>query len=142
MKKFIAIAIALLGCCFAANAQYIRSVDECKTAVSYSFNSPVSFSYDEAVPASPDYAKGLKDKKTGTALLITAGACTATGVALYGLSWTLISDSIPDAARAVPIVGISLLGASIPLYIAGSVLYVRGKKATMEAAPGYLAIKF
>ena len=143
MKKLISVLFVLAALSFEMSAQYVRP--EAQTAQirdSYLTTTPVLYSYLDEQPVSPDLSKALSQKKTGTALLISAGACTAVGAVFFGLSWTLISDSIPDAARSIPIIGVSLLGVSAPLYVAGSVLYVKGKKASMEVTPAGLAIRF
>jgi len=57
---------------------------------------------------------------TGKSLLITAGCLTAIGVALYAGSWAMISDS-SSIGSYFSIAGISCVGASIPLYIAGGI---------------------
>lgn len=143
MKKLITIVFALAAMSFEMSAQYIRPQAQCADVTeTYLSTTPVLYSYNEVQPVSPDLSKALSQKKTGTALLISAGACTAVGAVFFGLSWTLISDSIPDAARSIPIIGVSLLGVSAPLYVAGSVLYVKGKKASMEVTPSGLAIRF
>lgn len=139
MKKYLVLIIALLAASFEMSAQYARPGTE-RQDVRQAGLTPASFSDSSA--AVPDFSKGLSQKRTGTALLASAGACTAVGAVLFGLSWTLVSDSVPDAARSIPIIGVSLLGAAVPLYIAGSVLYVKGKKATVEFAPGAVAIRF
>jgi len=142
MKKLIVLIIALLAVSTQMSAQYARcggrtGCDAYDVSVS-SFN----FENNDGLAANPDFSKGLSRKKAGTSLLITAGACTAAGAALYGSSWGFVSDSGSPAAAVLPITGVTLLAASVPLYIAGSVLYVKGKKATLEVVPGALAIRF
>jgi len=86
-----------------------------------------------------DAAQALKRK--GRNLLITGGALSAAGIALYCSSWAMISDS-SDAGKYLSIGGISTFAASIPFYITGSVLYVKGKKASLTASPSLLTLSF
>ena len=67
---------------------------------------------------------------TGRNLLIAGGCCFVVGAALYPMAFLCISDS-PGAYElggVCSIGGVTLMGASVPLFIAGSVLYVKGKK--------------
>lgn len=67
---------------------------------------------------------------TGRNLLIAGGCCLGVGAAIFPLAYLCISDS-PGAYElggACSIGGVTLMGASVPLFIAGSVLYVKGKK--------------
>ncbi len=67
----------------------------------------------------------------GRDLLISAGVMTVTGGALYGAAWGMMGEASTIAAVS-SIAGISLMGLSVPLYIAGSVLYVKGKKSKLQ----------
>ena len=67
---------------------------------------------------------------TGRNLLIAGGCCLGVGAAIFPLAYLCISDS-PGARElggVCSIGGVTLMGASVPLFIAGSVLYVKGKK--------------
>ena len=67
---------------------------------------------------------------TGRNLLIAGGCCRGVGATIFPLAYLCISDS-PGARElggVCSIGGITLMGASVPLFIAGSVLYVKGKK--------------
>ena len=86
--------------------------------------------------ASPQMSTKLVDLKlnqqmiTGRNLLIAGGCCFVVGAALYPMAFLCISDS-PGAYElggVCSIGGVVLMGASVPLFIAGSVLYVKGKK--------------
>ena len=73
---------------------------------------------------------------TGRNLLIAGGCCLAVGAAIFPLAWLCISDS--PGARTLggicSIGGVTLMGTSVPLFISGSVLYVKGKKHNAQMA--------
>lgn len=83
---------------------------------------------------------------TGRNLLIAGGCCFVVGAALYPMAYLCISDA--PAAYALggtcSIGGVVLMGASVPLFIAGSVLYVKGKKnnSNLSFTGNGLALRF
>ena len=138
MKALVSCLLALFT--FGLSAQNLRS-DPYLTV-----NSPSSMLCynDHPTPFSHEAAKvDLRlnnQKKTGTALLITAGCMTVVGVASYLSAWTMIDY---EYAGVFSIGGIALAGASIPLYIAGSVLYVKGsKRSGLALTQNGLTFKF
>lgn len=83
--------------------------------------------------SSPSASVNLKlnpQMTTGRNLLIAGGCCLGVGAALFPMAYLCISDA--PAAYALggvcSIGGVTLMCASVPLFIAGSVIYVKGKK--------------
>ena len=76
------------------------------------------------------WQKGVKQQKTGTALLISAGAITACGLIVYGVA---ISGLDTETGFA----GLGIMGASLPFYAAGASLYAIGKKNKQQAVNTY-----
>lgn len=77
-----------------------------------------------------------RQKKIGRDLLIAGGCCFVAGAALYPMAFLCISDA-PAAytlGGICSIGGVSLMGASVPLFIAGSIMYVKGKKNMVQMA--------
>lgn len=81
-------------------------------------------------PAEYSWQKGIKQQKTGTALLISAGALTACGIIVYGVA---ISGLDTETGFA----GLGIMGASLPFYAAGASLYAIGKKNKQQAVNTY-----
>lgn len=88
-----------------------------------------------------DLAAALAQKRKGRALLITGGALSVTGAALFFSSWGMITDAT-DAGKYFSIGGLSVFAAAIPFYISGSIVYVKGKRAALSAGPGSVALNF
>lgn len=67
---------------------------------------------------------------TGRNLLIAGGCCLGVGAALFPMAYLCISDA--PAAHALggvcSIGGVTLMCASVPLFISGSIIYIKGKK--------------
>lgn len=82
-----------------------------------------------------------KDKRIGRDLLISGGCFMGVGLIAYPLGFQFI-----DGSRAVgglcTIGGLTCIGAAIPMFIAGSVLYVRGKNNCVNMSANGLTIKF
>lgn len=82
-----------------------------------------------------------KDKRIGRDLLISGGCFMGVGLIAYPLGFQFI-----DGPRAVgglcTIGGLTCIGVSIPMFIAGSVLYVRGKKNCVSMTANGLTLKF
>ena len=81
-------------------------------------------------PAEYSWQKGIKQQKTGTALLITAGSLTACGFVVYGIA-------IGGLDRGTSIAGLSIMSASLPFYAAGASMFVIGKKNKKKAVNMY-----
>lgn len=82
-----------------------------------------------------------KDKRIGRDLLISGGCFMGVGLIAYPLGFQFV-----DGPRAVgglcTIGGLTCIGVSIPMFIAGSVLYVRGKKNCVSMTANGLTLKF
>lgn len=82
-----------------------------------------------------------KDKRIGRDLLISGGCFMGVGLIAYPLGFQFF-----DGSRAVGglciIGGLTCIGAAIPMFIAGSVLYVRGKNNCVNMSANGLTIKF
>ena len=137
MKSFITSLLVLIACSLSAQNLYTAPSLEMPKTPAICFNQtgmPAHFQ-----PAKVDL-KLNNQLKTGKVLLITAGCMTAVGIASYFSAWTMVSDAT-SIGGVFSIGGIALVGASIPLYIAGSVLYVKGKKS-LEMTQNGLTYKF
>lgn len=136
MKKIIYLAaLVCLLASMSAGAQILPSVDTTKAGVSFVMSevhlSPGAFN-----------EKAESQYKAGQALLITGGALTASGVALYTSGLLCMGEGGP-LPSALSISGITCVGLSVGCYIAGSVLYCRGKKSRIAPAPGGgIALRF
>lgn len=97
-------------------------------------SSPFSFQ-DEFFTGAEARARAAVMKRTGAALLISGGVLSTTGVALYGAAIASLDHDLGTA-------GLAVTGASLPFYIAGAILHVKGKKGMLEAAPGSLCLRF
>lgn len=86
-----------------------------------------------------DEAEALKRK--GRALLITGGALGITGAALYGSSFTMVSDST-SIGGVFSVGGIMIFASAISYCIIGTSKYVKGKKAILSAQAGTIALNF
>lgn len=129
--------ITALLCIFAATpakAQILPSADTTRSVVSC-----IPTEVYQARVAAQDKAE--RQYKAGKALLITGGALTVSGVALYtgGLLCMGEGGSLPST---MTISGVTCAGLSVGCYIAGSVLYCKGKKSRVRAVPGGLALNF
>lgn len=81
-------------------------------------------------PAAYTWQKGIRQQKTGKALLISAGALTACGFVVYGIA-------IGGLDRGTSIAGLSIMSASLPFYAAGASMFVIGKKNKKKAVNMY-----
>ncbi len=129
MKRILLLAILLCGLtAYAqtteAKARSLAATDGCWPIPMRQLPSVQSLSMPSATTVNLNLPKAEKDKKVGTGLLIAAGCCLAAGAISYGCGFSMVSD----AGSYFTIAGISAMGISIPLFISGSVLYVRGKK--------------
>lgn len=77
----------------------------------------------------------------GRNLLIAGGCLMGAGLITYPLSFTMI-----DGPRAVgglfSVGGLVLMGSSVPLFVAGSILYVQGKNECVSLSANGLTVKF
>jgi len=150
MKRF-AIIIALIVA-FAAplKAQMSAACPVSDEVLSYAF--APNYTPGDAASANKVYAPDMSSVinnqiKIGTGLLITGGALTATGAALYGSAWALMGDN-SGAASWLAISGLTCGVLSVGFYIGGSIIYCSGKKAqkaycsTLEVTPSGLALRF
>ncbi|MDO5443260.1 MAG: hypothetical protein Q4G10_06275 [Bacteroidia bacterium] len=80
-------------------------------------------------------------KRKGRTLLITGGALSLTGIAMYASAFTMISDST-DIGSYFSISGIALFASAIPFYAIGTNYCIKGKKTSFSASPGRLALMF
>ena len=136
MKRLL-LVIALVLAFHQSNAQIAVPVD---TTAKYGISHGPAPLPEIAVKRSqtPEY-----QITTGRNLLISAGALTVAGAALFPVSYTLIDVNSDFVRWAVPIGSIAMMGASVPCYIAGSILYCKGKKAKrLEPTPTGIALKF
>jgi len=97
-------------------------------------SSPFLFQ-DEFFTGGEARARAAVMKRTGTALLISGGVLSTTGVALYGAAIASLDHDLGTA-------GLAVTGASLPFYIAGAILRSKGKKGMLEVAPGTLCLRF
>ncbi len=137
MRTFITSILILFCCGLSAQQMHIATFETSKSPQFY-------WEQGGAAPQSPapEVDLGLRDPlKTGKALLITAGCMTAAGAALYGSAWAMIGDS-SSVGAVFSISGIALVGASVPLYIAGAVLYVKGKRTTLSMTGTSVTLRF
>ena len=83
---------------------------------------------------------------TGRNLLIAGGCCAVAGAALFPMAYLCISDA--PGARALggvcSIGGVTLMAASVPLFISGSIIYIKGKKnnSTLSFTGNGLTLRF
>ncbi len=135
--KRILFVIALVLAFFQSNAQIAVPVDT--TAMYRVSHGPAPLPEIAARKSqTPEYQIA-----TGRNLLISAGALTAAGAALFPVSYTLIDVNSDFVRWAVPIGSVAMMGASVPCYIAGAVLYCKGKKTKrLEPTPTGIAVKF
>lgn len=85
-----------------------------------------------------------RQKLIGRNLLIAGGCSFAVGATLFPLAYLCISDS-PGARElggVCSIGGVALMGVSVPLFIAGSVLYVKGKNNCMTINGNSVSFNF
>ncbi len=135
MKKFsIVLLIALLstsllhGQTVSDNDYDIESISYYRHHI-YADNGEKIFSPDRVfagTPAEYTWQKGIRQQKTGTALLISAGAISACGIIVYGVA-------IGGLDTKTGFAGLGIMGASIPFYAAGASMYVIGKKNKQRA---------
>ncbi len=115
----LTLSVSAQQLCMSTMAMENEKVDECQ----WQFTSaPMS--------AAQVDLKRNSQMTTGRNLLISGGCCAVAGAAIFPLAYLCISDA--PAAHTLggicSIGGVVLMGASVPLFIAGSVLYVKGKK--------------
>lgn len=137
MLKRILYTLALLCCIFAASpakAQILPSADTTGSVVSC-VPTEVYLSWVAA------QEKADRQYKAGKALLITGGALTVSGVALYTGGLLCMGEGGP-LPSTMTISGVTCAGLSVGCYIAGSILYCKGKRSQIRAVPGGLALRF
>lgn len=125
--KFVACIIASL-LTLSVSAQQL-----CMNTIVPKAEKTLDYQWNTASTQMPSTQVDLKlnsQMTTGRNLLIAGGCCFVVGAALYPMAYLCISDA-PGAYElggTCSIGGVVLMGASVPLFIAGSVLYVKGKK--------------
>lgn len=84
---------------------------------------------------SPGSAADIQHKiKVGKTLLISAGAMTVAGAGLYCSAWYAMGDGGTFPA-VLSISGVTLMGASLGMYVAGAIVYSSGRKAQRALSP-------
>lgn len=131
MKKLFLTIIVVISACMSAWAQYLPQRDS--TAV-MSWRGTTALQ-DDFFTGAEARARAAVMKRTGTALLISGGVLSTTGVALYGAAIASLDHDLGTA-------GLAVTGASLPFYIAGAILRSKGKKGMLETAPGTLCLRF
>lgn len=154
MKHFIITLLMLLAAPAALHAQYARQAptgEDVATILyettgtsniwSVTNGSIISEGQTTSIEngLSLDEAEALKRK--GRALLITGGALGITGAALYGSSFTMVSDST-SIGGVFSVGGILIFASAISYCIIGTSQYVKGKKAILSAQAGTIALNF
>lgn len=135
MNRFYLLFV--LVCIFAATpakAQILPSADTTKSVAAY-----VPGGTNLTVAAFDDKAE--RQYKAGKALLITGGALTVSGVALYTGGLLCMGEGGP-LPSSMTISGVTCAGLSVGCYVAGSILYCKGKRSRVRAVPGGLALNF
>jgi len=144
MRTFILTLVLLLAALLPAKAQmypqYAAKFEKTQPTQSYSYtNSEIKamdlLAEDEFFTYAETNAKATRMKNAGIGLLVTGGATFVTGAALWGVA---LGGLDTDLGK----VGVSVAAVSVPFFIVGSVLYVKGKKSQVEVTPAGLAIKF
>lgn len=128
MKKFIALSIAFLLALSVSAQQFCRS-----TITPKNENVLADCWHSVSATSIPPAQVDLKlnpQMTTGRNLLIAGGCCLGVGAALFPMAYLCISDA--PAAYALggvcSIGGVTLMCASVPLFISGSIIYIKGKK--------------
>lgn len=143
MKKTITTLLFILVCILGLSAQELACNDN-KTVVTtlpsyYQMSQSYSTSTVMAMPKlhlkTPE-----QQMKIGRNLLISGGCLLGAGIIAFPLGPVCFFDS--DFAGVFTIGGITLMGASVPLFIAGSVMYVKGKKASLAFNGNGLTLNF
>lgn len=117
-KRILATLLVLCAVCVSAMAQYTPRHSE--------------LTQDEW---SLSYNKFLSQKNTGIALLSAGGVLSATGIGLY-------AAGVAGLDRNMGIAGITTFAVAVPFYVAGSILYVRGRRGAFTVRPSGLAFNF
>lgn len=149
MKKLVLVLVLFFGAATLMKAQYIRPeripyyVEESTIVnldpdLSFYRIPDLTENFAEEIP---DFSDALAMKNKGRALLITGGALSLTGIALYLSAYTMISDST-SIGGVFSIGGLVVFTSAIPCYITGSIYYVKGRKACLAASPGKVALIF
>ena len=141
--KLIALSIAfLLTVSVSVSAQQLcmsTIAPENATALSAQWHS-------SPAPSTPVSLKLNPQMTTGRNLLIAGGCCAVAGAALFPMAYLCISDA--PGARALggvcSIGGVTLMAASVPLFISGSIIYIKGKKnnSTLSFTGNGLTLRF
>ncbi|GEM_PF-5495083 len=156
-KSFLTILAALFLAILPASAQYIpqyamraqSSTDSRFASASYATDSYISerssitpaevraiMQQDEYFTTAETTARAYRMKNTGIGLLCAGGALSATGIVLYGIG-------VGGLDNTCAIAGLTTFAAAVPFYVAGAVLYCKGKKEmNVVATPSGLAINF
>jgi len=142
MKKLFATIAALLMI-YGLSAQDVAVNSSNPTvdlSLMYKIDNPTAY------PAPQTYMSMMKQdpcrqKITGRNLLISGGCFLAVGAASYGSAWTMLSDG-NSVGDVFSIGGITCMGISVPLFIAGSILYVKGKNHCVNLSSNGLTINF
>lgn len=136
-KTLFAIAFALITYC--VSAQELADVNTPTVDLSDLYQIDKSFGLNQQTYLFQQ--DPCKDKRIGRDLLISGGCFMGVGLIAYPLGFQFI-----DGPRAVgglcTIGGLTCIGVSIPMFIAGSVLYVRGKKNCVSMTANGLTLKF
>lgn len=136
-KTLFAIAFALITYC--VSAQELAVVQTPTVDLSELYQLDKSYNYSNSTAL---YLRdACKDKVIGRNLLISGGCFMGVGLIAYPLGFQFI-----DGSRAVgglcTIGGLTCIGAAIPMFIAGSVLYVRGKNNCVNMSANGLTVNF
>lgn len=132
---------------FAQQSAYVPSEDE-NAVVSLAFAPGYSASLQSVTPESAvldntELLAAQRRLNVGKGLLIGAGSLTALGGALYGSAWALMGDGcfLPSI---LSVSGLTCMGASVGLYIAGGIVYSKARKAqrALEVTPTGIALNF
>lgn len=138
MKKIIlTLFVALTTYCVSAQELAIASTPAIDLSEMYSIDK----SFNNNNKSSLFLQNPCKDKITGRNLLIAGGCFAAVGAISYPLSFQMI-DGNRTIGGLLSIGGLTCIGASIPMFIAGSVLYVRGKKNCVSMTTNGLTFNF
>lgn len=133
MKRLTAILLFGTLAFFAADAQimpqYVEFKDYFEEDAVYAIVRGPSSLHPSTAEINIDNGNG---KKPGTALLVAAGCLTAAGIALYASAWGMVSDG-SSIGSVFSIAGITCVGISVPLYIAGGL---------KRKAPAYAGASF
>lgn len=144
MKKLITVLFALILTSISLSAQRLPGYSEDPISEeAIAAWTPSAYSDGATQKVESQLSKAEKQLKTGKALLISAGSLTVAGVGLYGTGLLAMGDGNAFASTCT-ISGIACAGTSIGLYIAGTVMYLKGDTARkrLSVTPNGIALNF